>query len=101
MFYGKMIFEQSGPSFGDATIPYNVIPKDENVRVGNFIQDMLEQQPNDWGYVYIRKKQVIAYKNGKIIYQSSLLDVFHHLRIKNVKAYGGWSRMDYYIEVED
>lgn len=101
MFYGKMIFEQSGPSFGDATTPYNVIPKDENVRVGNFIQDVLEQRPDDWGYIYIRKEQVIAYKKGKIIYQSSLLDMFYHLRIKNVKACGGWSRMDYYIEVED
>lgn len=101
VFYGKMIFEQSGPSFGDATAPYNVILKDENVLVGNFIQEVLEQRPDDWGYIHIRKERVIAYKKGKIIYQSSLLDMFHHLRIKNVKAYGDWSRMDYYIEVED
>lgn len=101
MFYGKMIFEQIGPSFEDATTPYNVIPKDENVRVGNFIQDILEQRPDDWGYIYIRKKQVVAYKKGKIIHQSSLLDMFYHLRIKKVKADGGYSRMDYHIEVED
>lgn len=101
MLHGKMIFEQSGPSYGDETTPYNVILKDENVRVRDFIRNMLEQRSDDWGYIYINKQKMLAYRKGAIIDQSSILDMFYHKKIKSIKAEGGWTRMDYYIKLEE
>lgn len=96
-----MIFEQSGPEYGDATAPYNVILKENNVCVGKFIKDMLKQRPDDWGDIYIPYCSNIRYVKGRIITGFLLLDEVYHRKIKRIRANGGWGLMNYFIEVED
>ena len=47
-----MRFIKTGPTRGDETAPYNVTDYQAKTVV-EFIHEMLEQNPNEWGYIEV------------------------------------------------
>lgn len=99
-----MKFQQVGRTAGDETTPYKVTDFVSRT-VGEFIQEVLSDEPLEWGYISVgghfyqpRKKGCCEYRYGKLLSEmpKDLLDV----EIKEVLASGGWSRMDYTINWE-
>lgn len=99
-----MKFTQIGKTMCDETTPYEVTgQKSRTVR--EFIEEVLEEKPNEWGYISVgghffqpRKKGSCEYRYGKLLSEmpEELLDV----EIREILAYGGWTRMDYTINWE-
>lgn len=93
----------AGP-FGDCTSEYD-IQLDKNYTVEEFVETVLKEKSREWGYIGIYKKgeifgdPVCEYRSGKLITES-LPEEFLRQDIKEVKASGGWSRMDYEIKVK-
>jgi len=85
----------------DCTAPYDVIII-ENGTVGDFIDAVLKNRSEDWGYIGINSNESVfgkpkmEYKHGKAINREALSD-FESKQVKSVTADGGWSRMDYVI----
>lgn len=92
-----------GP-FSDCTSVYD-IELDKPYTVGEFIDTVLTELPKEWGYIGIDNKKSIfgdpccEYRYGKLVTQS-LPDNILKKNIKEVRADGGWSRMDYKIKIE-
>lgn len=97
------LIHTAGP-FGDCTNNYDV-QLDKNYTVGEFVETVLKEEPKEWGYIGIYKKgeifgdPVCEYRYGKLI-TKPLPEEFLRRDIKEVKASGGWSRMDYTIKVK-
>ena len=99
-----MKFTQIGKTMGDETTPYEVTgQKSRTVR--EFIEEVLEEKPNEWGYISVgghffqpRKKGSCEYRYGRLLSEmpEELLDV----EIREILAFGGWTRMDYTINWE-
>ena len=88
----------SGPH-GDETSQY--IGKINNqIIIKDFIENELKE--NEWGKIYINNQYVCKYKN-KIIYdvKNNLLKQYQKNIIQNISAYGGWTLMDYYLDIEE
>lgn len=99
-----MRFEQIGRTAGDETTPYKVTDFKSRT-VGEFIQEVLMENPDEWGYISVgghfyqtRKRGSCEYRYGKLLSEmpEELLDV----EIREVLANGGWSCMDYTINWE-
>ena len=87
-----------GP-FGDETNLYRIeCPKDTTVQ--QFIKLILQEYPNEWGAIRTKGKIILEYKHGEIDIITADLIKYINCIIKNAKGYGGWSLMDYDIEVE-
>ena len=88
----------AGPEAGDCTTPYHVEFYGE-CTVREFIDEVLKQ--NEWGYVRIGKffdGPQIEYSHEKIVsgvFSPDILDAI----IKNATAHGGWTRMDYMLDI--
>lgn len=89
-----------GPMSGDCTMPYFLRFNRENVTVEEFVEDVLSR--DEWGIIKVtveseghREEQTLEYSWDKIFGE------FKHsnMRIKEARAHGGWSRMDYYLTV--
>lgn len=94
----------SGPVGGDQTACYSVTFRGEPPTVGDFIQAVLKKYPGEWGGFSIRdyeRKRIehvcMAYKYGAL--NGHIPEEFRGMKIKEVKASGGWSCMDYSLFV--
>ena len=109
--------EQVGDTRGDATAKYSVtLGKDATVK--QFIHEVLHGTYSDeWGKIYIvddldqitfssrRTSPQFEYRYGRIVAvtkssYNKLMRLYGKKVIKRVSGDGGWSNMDYYIEVE-
>lgn len=100
----NMRFQQVGRLAGDETTPYEVSGFKSRT-VGEFIQEVLEENPNEWGYISVgghfyqqRKSGSCEYRYGRLL--SDMPDELLDIEIREVLASGGWSRMDYTINWE-
>lgn len=86
------------PLGGDCSSYEIILNKKYSVR--EFINIILKEKPDEWGYFGIYNKGCIfgsphcEYRYGDII-NIPLTDDFLEMEIKKVTARGGWSRMDY------
>lgn len=96
-----MKFTQIGKTASDETTPYEVTGQKART-VREFINEVLEESPHEWGYISVGKHfyqsgaiGVCKYSYGKLITEmpDNALDV----EIKTIYACGGWTRMDYTI----
>lgn len=96
-----MKFTQIGKTMSDETTPYKVTGQKART-VREFINEVLEEKPHEWGYISVGKHfyqsgaiGVCEYRYGKLITEmpANALDV----EIKEILACGGWTRMDYTI----
>lgn len=95
---------QIGPTGGDETAMYEVIfDSMEKRTVGQFISELFESQPGDWGFTEIRDNEQRDQILGSFSYgqgnrdMSRITDALRERKIKHISASGGWSRMDYLI----
>ena len=96
---------QSGPVGSDEPACYSVFfPGGELPTVGEFIQAVFEKYPGEWGKFMIRQHNKLLgsissawYERGHL--KDDLPDAFMDMKIKEVSASGGWSRMDYILNV--
>lgn len=102
---GKMTFTQIGRTMGDETTPYKVTDYSANTII-EFINEVLEEKPREWGYFEINTKdggilgcQRIEYDEGEL--KEEIPDEWQYVFIESVEAVGGWSRMDYYITTKE
>lgn len=90
-----------GSCRGDATAPYKVI-LDKEYAVSEFMKTVCERV-YEWGYIGIKSENSFfgdpfcEYGYGKLF---GTLPGFMDKKVKSAKADGGWSRMDYILEVE-
>ena len=91
----------TGGPYGDATSSYDIIlPEGDAVTVEEFIEQILIDEPNEWGSVYNGMREVIAdYKQGEVTFRDGY-DSIKDKKISSAQAHGGWSRMDYYLNLE-
>ena len=93
----------NGP-YSDCMSDYD-IELDKSYTVGEFIETVLKEKPKEWGYIGIYKKgkifgdPVCEYRYEKLITEP-LPEEFLIQDIKEIKASGGWSRMDYLIKLK-
>lgn len=88
----------------DCTGPYEVtvsLP----MTVGEFISELLETYPDEWGYIgiYNKKEEIFGYprceyKYGKLL--SALPEEYIDRQIESVSGSGGWSASDYILHVK-
>ena len=97
-----MRFTPTGNTAGDCSTPYSVTEY-ESRTVGEFINEVLESRPNEWGEFSIIEdsyfiRHSCEYKSGRLLgeFQKSVLKK----EIECVNASGGWSNMDYRITVK-
>ncbi len=92
-----------GQMGSDCTGPYRV-EMSGPCTVKEFVECVLEQFPNEWGYIGIAKKGEIfgdpniEYAKGRIITENRLEGVESKPVLK-AGAHGGWSRMDYRLDI--
>lgn len=88
----------------DCTGPYDVtisLP----MTVREFISELLETYPDEWGYIGIYKKNEIfgypscEYKKGKLL--STLPEEYMDMQIESVAGSGGWSNSDYILRIKE
>ena len=104
-------FTRKGPDRGDCTAPYE-IRLDKEYTVLTFIQTVLRERKREWGYIGIKSNDPeglffgeprCEYRDGEIVGGVEKLPIiflsFLTEKVKNVTADGGWSRMDYLLEV--
>lgn len=89
-------FVQTHATGGDCTAPYDVI-LDKPYTVSEFINEVLTTHKNEWGIIRVRGAFSINYRYGKM--EKEIPEQYANLSIKKVQAAGGWSAMDYHIEV--
>lgn len=69
--------------------------------VGDFIQEVLKEFPDEWGSIRNEKYDTICeYCYGKICNITPDKEILNQ-EIYFIKAYGGWSAMDYTIITTD
>ena len=96
---------QSGPTRGDCTASYSVTLLKKNITVKQFVEEVLSNDA-EWGRIsiggnYFEPDACAWYKYGKLEKEDHQLIPYYDKIITKVKADGGWSLMDYMIEVED
>ena len=91
----------TGGPYGDETSSYDIIlPEGDVVTVEEFIEQILIDEPNEWGSIYNGMREVIAdYKRGEVTFRDGY-DSIKDKKISSAQAHGGWSRMDYYLNLE-
>ena len=86
----------TGDAGGDQCYPFYV----DNYKaetIGDFIQEVLKEFPDEWGTIRNEKYDIICeYRYGKICYIITNEEILKQ-EIYYIKAYGGWSAMDYTI----
>lgn len=96
--------KQLHPAGEDCTAPYSV-EMSKNCTVQEFVECVLEQFSDEWGYIGIEHgrsifgKPCIEYKYGKITTENRLKDV-GNANVMKATSIGGWSRMDYLLTID-
>ena len=98
-----MKFKQTRPEGSDCTASYDVTGYKAKT-VGEFIQEVLSERPNDWGDIHVQKPGKpwtgcprMEYRYGVSI--SHLPAELEALEIEKVDAIGGWTQMSYWCHV--
>ena len=89
----------AGPEAGDCTAPYN-IRFNRECTIREFIDEVLKQ--NEWGYITIDdyvNGPCCEYRNDKLL--TPLSHAILDMPIKSATAHGGWTRMDYFLDIWD
>ena len=60
--------------------------------------DYVLTEKGEWGYIDVNEHR-LEYRHG-IIVSDNLTDMEKRMEIKDMFAYGGWSRMDYKVNSE-
>ena len=99
-----MRFVQTHATGSDETAPFDVLDI-EGMTVGEFVEQVLEGRSSDWGNFTIIKENGYSYpfignhhyeyKEGGL--KEPIEEVVKQKEVLEVKASGGWSRMDYMI----
>ncbi len=104
-------FIQTHPAGGDCTAPYDVI-LDKPYTVGEFISEVLTTRPKEWGEFFVRYKGSgyfdrmarAEYRYGEMKNRhgekTAIPEEYAVMPIKEVKAAGGWSVMDYNLIID-
>lgn len=93
---------EAGP-FGDGMYVYDVIIKRKGATVADLINYVVNKK-GDWGYIGIKGIPEISdynafeYRWGEVV-KDSIPDQLKDSIIQSIKARGGWSNMDYVIEL--
>lgn len=100
-----MKFEQTSKERSDCTASYSVTNY-KSKTVGEFIREVIEMRPKEWGKIKVKLDGLswlsypyCEYKWGEIV--NDIDEKYKSLRIKSMTGDGGWTQMDYYIEVEN
>lgn len=103
-----LTFIQTHATGSDCTAPYDV-KLDKPYTVGEFINEVLTTRSNEWGDFTVKNKKGwyvrIEYRYGEIDtldghIVTKLPDDLCALPVKDVKASGGWSNMDYDLMID-
>lgn len=95
--------KKNGNDRSDCTAPYSVI-LDREYTVKEFVHAVLSDR-REWGYIGIKNEKNPWFGEPKCEYRYGKLetilpnDVMNN-KVISAKADGGWSRMDYIIEIE-
>lgn len=97
-------FVKDGEDRGDCTASYKVI-LDKKYMVWEFIWEVINNN-KEWGYIGIRNKDEpffgkpkCEYRDGFIFNSEFTSPVLHQI-VSSAKAEGGWTRMDYLLDLE-
>ncbi|MCM1031571.1 MAG: hypothetical protein NC410_09065 [Oscillibacter sp.] len=93
----KLKFIQTHSTGSDETAPYDVI-LDRECTVREFIDTVL--QGKEWGRIEIKNGSRMEYRRGDII-SNDMTDYDMERVINKVRAVGGWSNMNYYLEIKN
>lgn len=90
----------AGP-FGDETSRYEVY-FDKPTTVAEFIVEVLKNRSQEWGTFSLGWTiSFIKYRYGKYLFTNeALFNEIKNKKIVSAKASGGWTAMDYILEVE-
>lgn len=97
-------FKTTGPADRDCWAYDIVLDKEYTVR--EFIQTVLDNRPDEWGYIRIGKQRsifggpYIEYKYGEIIHNPTAMEEVMNRKIDHVRSVGGWTAMDYWLYLE-
>ena len=96
-----MKFTVKGRTMGDETTPFEVTEY-KSKTVVEFIAEVLELRPDEWGYIAVRNGRQNFLSSRKIEYRCGELmegipEEWQIRKIVKIDACGGWSRMDYLI----
>ena len=86
---------QTSETFGDCTALYSV-EMTKPYTVGEFIKEVLKRK--EWGYIETDDGDKCEYKRSIIISNNIPIESM----LKNIikaRAHGGWSRMDYVLDI--
>lgn len=90
-----MKYTQTHAVGGDETAPYDL--SEYPVNVTDFIDEVLKHT-QEWGTIEVRGHGRVEYKYGKLL--GEIPDEWKGLTIREAKAAGGWSLMDFYLFVQ-
>lgn len=90
----------TGGPYGDETCSYDG-HLNQPLTVREFIDAVFEQHPKEWGTIHIFDDTYLDYRYGEIKYISSQFNDCLDRKIKSFSAHGGWTLMDYILELED
>lgn len=85
---------------------YDVI-FDKEYTVQEFIQAAVFDKPTEWGSIGVYNRghifgyPCIMYSKGEIISDPTVMDEVLERKVSSVHAMGGWSRMDYWLILEE
>ena len=95
-------FRQIRPSGGDGTAPYEII-LDRTYTVETFISTVLSQRNKEWGRICVRVSSTSIdycdYRDGRLL--SEINSDLLNKEIISVIAAGGWTCMDYSIQIAE
>lgn len=97
----KLLFNQTSGPAGDQCCNYTV-GTERSCTVEEFLEIILEQRKEEWGEIEIRqngKTYSVDYSKGKI--KGQLPKHILKMKFTEVWSNGGWSRMDYFIELKN
>ena len=93
-----MIHKYIGPTSRDETAPYSCEYSAHTLR--DLVDEIIHDHPDEWGYIKIKDLHPkCEYSKGYLVtmFPEELLDK----KINSVMAHGGWTRMDYYVELNN
>ena len=83
---------------GDATSRYRMTFSKE-ITLREFIESM-PADPREWGTIYVDGKEIIEYKQGCVVVLDPIEYFMNCHRIIDAgRAHGGWSLMDYRLDL--
>lgn len=92
----KFKFTQTSRTFGDETALYDVQPN-RRCTLGEVVEHVLNKK-REWGYLVIPALGRKEYRYGELL-DGNFAENMRDAEVEKITANGGWSRMDYRIEL--